>query len=89
LQKKNSLIVDRLKKNGAIIIGKTNTAELGVGGNPSISKRSLHAIGKPSKGFSLLLSFLSSEFASSKIFCSSICNTIAFKVELYFSILLR
>ena len=33
IAKKNSLIVDRLKKNGAIIIGKTNTAELGVGGH--------------------------------------------------------
>ena len=33
IAKKNSLIVDRLKNNGAIIIGKTNTAELGVGGH--------------------------------------------------------
>tara|TARA_S200000501_G_C20806808_1_gene736526 strand:+ start:49 stop:1470 length:1422 start_codon:yes stop_codon:yes gene_type:complete len=33
LPKKNSLFVDRLIKNGAIIIGKTNTAELGVGGH--------------------------------------------------------
>ncbi len=32
IAKKNSLIVDRLKNNGAILIGKTNTAELGVGG---------------------------------------------------------
>ena len=31
--KKNSLIVDRLVDAGAIIIGKTNTAELGVGGH--------------------------------------------------------
>ena len=31
--KKNSLIVDRLSDAGAIIIGKTNTAELGVGGH--------------------------------------------------------
>ena len=33
IAKKNSLIVDRLQNNGAIIIGKTNTAELGVGGH--------------------------------------------------------
>ena len=33
IAKKNSLIVDRLINNGAIIIGKTNTAELGVGGH--------------------------------------------------------
>ena len=33
LPKKNSLFVDRLIKSGAIIIGKTNTAELGVGGH--------------------------------------------------------
>jgi amidase len=33
IAKKNSLIVDRLKNNGSIIIGKTNTAELGVGGH--------------------------------------------------------
>ena len=33
IAKKNSLIVDRLKNNGAIIIGKTNTAELGIGGH--------------------------------------------------------
>ena len=33
IAKKNSLIVDRLKNNGVIIIGKTNTAELGVGGH--------------------------------------------------------
>ena len=32
-QKKNSLIIDRLINSGAIIIGKTNTAELGVGGH--------------------------------------------------------
>ena len=31
--KKNSLYVDKLINNGAIIIGKTNTAELGVGGH--------------------------------------------------------
>ena len=31
--KKNSLFVERLIKSGAIIIGKTNTAELGVGGH--------------------------------------------------------
>ena len=31
--KKNSLFVDKLIDNGAIIIGKTNTAELGVGGH--------------------------------------------------------
>ena len=31
--KKNSLIVDRLSDAGAIIIGKTNTAELGIGGH--------------------------------------------------------
>ena len=31
--KKNSLSVDKLIDNGAIIIGKTNTAELGVGGH--------------------------------------------------------
>ena len=31
--KKNSLIVDRLSDAGAIFIGKTNTAELGVGGH--------------------------------------------------------
>ena len=31
--KKNSLFVDRLIDKGAIIIGKTNTAELGVGGH--------------------------------------------------------
>ena len=30
---KNSLFVERLIKSGAIIIGKTNTAELGVGGH--------------------------------------------------------
>ena len=33
IAKKNSLIVDRLINSGAIIIGKTNTAELGVGGH--------------------------------------------------------
>ena len=33
IAKKNSIIVDRLKKSGAIIIGKTNTAELGIGGH--------------------------------------------------------
>ena len=33
LPKKNSLFVDRLINNGVIIIGKTNTAELGVGGH--------------------------------------------------------
>ena len=33
IAEKNSLIVDRLKNSGAIIIGKTNTAELGVGGH--------------------------------------------------------
>ena len=33
LPQKNSLFVDRLVKSGAIIIGKTNTAELGVGGH--------------------------------------------------------
>ena len=33
LPQKNSLFVDRLIKSGAIIIGKTNTAELGVGGH--------------------------------------------------------
>ncbi len=33
IAKKNSLIVDRLISKGAIIIGKTNTAELGVGGH--------------------------------------------------------
>ena len=33
LPKKNSLFVNRLIKSGAIIIGKTNTAELGVGGH--------------------------------------------------------
>ena len=31
--KKNSFFVDKLIENGAIIIGKTNTAELGVGGH--------------------------------------------------------
>ena len=31
--KKNSLFVNRLINKGAIIIGKTNTAELGVGGH--------------------------------------------------------
>ena len=31
--KKNSLFVDKLIENGAIIIGKTNTAELGIGGH--------------------------------------------------------
>ena len=31
ISKKNSMIVDRLKKNGAIIIGKTNMPELAVG----------------------------------------------------------
>ena len=31
--KKNSLFVNRLNNKGAIIIGKTNTAELGVGGH--------------------------------------------------------
>ena len=31
IPKKNSLIVDRLKKNGAIIIGKTNMPELAIG----------------------------------------------------------
>ena len=31
--KKNSLFVNRLIDKGAIIIGKTNTAELGVGGH--------------------------------------------------------
>ncbi len=33
LPKKNSLFVDRLINKGVIIIGKTNTAELGVGGH--------------------------------------------------------
>ncbi len=33
IAKKDSLIVNRLKNSGAIIIGKTNTAELGVGGH--------------------------------------------------------
>ena len=33
LPKKNSLFVDRLINNGVIIMGKTNTAELGVGGH--------------------------------------------------------
>ncbi len=33
IAKKNSIIVERLKKSGAIIIGKTNTAELGIGGH--------------------------------------------------------
>jgi amidase len=33
IAKKNSLIVDRLISSGAIIIGKTNIAELGVGGH--------------------------------------------------------
>ena len=33
LPSKNTLFVDRLIKSGVIIIGKTNTAELGVGGH--------------------------------------------------------
>ncbi len=44
IPKKNALIVDRLISNGAIIIGKTNTAELAMGSHTINNLLGLHLV---------------------------------------------